>query len=146
MSVGAAGMAVLHQFGGMEFVIFLIVVGILLLFGPSKLPELARSVGRAWGEFRKGKMEVEREIRQEFLMQEGGAEILASKDQVLRVARELVIPTEGRDLKDIKLDVARMIDRVDGPRVVSIAKMFAIPVEGIGVQTIKEQVIRHLGV
>src|SRR2546428_4795830 len=134
MTMGLTGSTVFRQFGGIEWVIFLIVVALLLLFGPSKLPELARSVGRAWGEFRKGKMEVEREIRQEFLMQEGGAEILASKDQVLRVARELVIPTEGRDLKDIKLDVARMIDRVDGPRVVSIAKMFAIPVEGIGVQ------------
>ena len=136
----------LHQIGGLEYVILLVVVALLLLFGPAKLPEMARSIGRAWGEFRKGRMEVEREIRQEFLMEETGGEALASKDQVLRVAKELVVPTEGRDLKEVKLDIARAIDRVDAPRVISIAKIFSLPVEGVGVQALKEHIIRRLGV
>jgi len=52
--------------GGFEWIILLIVIAVLLLFGPQKLPELARSIGRAWGEFRRGKLEVERQIQQEF--------------------------------------------------------------------------------
>ncbi len=37
---------------------------ILLLFGASKLPELARSMGKAAGEFKKAKIESEKEIKE----------------------------------------------------------------------------------
>src|SRR2546422_11415807 len=56
--------------GGFELIILLIIIAVLLLFGPQKLPELARSIGRAWGELRRGKMEVERQIRDEFTAEE----------------------------------------------------------------------------
>jgi len=36
---------------------------VMVLFGSSKLPELARGLGRSVGEFKKGKEEVERELR-----------------------------------------------------------------------------------
>jgi len=36
----------------------------MLLFGSSKLPELARGLGRSVGEFKKGKEEIERELRE----------------------------------------------------------------------------------
>ena len=42
--------------------ILLIFVVIVLLFGASKLPELARSMGRSMGEFKKGQYEVEKEL------------------------------------------------------------------------------------
>ena len=35
---------------------------VILLFGASKLPELARSMGSATGEFKKGRQEVEKEL------------------------------------------------------------------------------------
>lgn len=42
----------------------IIIVGavIALLFGAKKLPEFAKSLGRATGEFNKGKLEVQKEI------------------------------------------------------------------------------------
>ncbi len=40
--------------GGFEWVILLIIIAVLLLFGPQKLPELAKSIGRALGEFQRG--------------------------------------------------------------------------------------------
>jgi sec-independent protein translocase protein TatA len=43
--------------GGQE--ILLVVFIILLLFGAKKLPELARSVGKSMGEFKKGQKEGE---------------------------------------------------------------------------------------
>ena len=47
--------------GGMEMLVILAIV--VLLFGANKLPELARSSGQAMGEFKRGREEVEREIR-----------------------------------------------------------------------------------
>jgi len=146
MTAAMNAATVLRQFGGMEWVIFLIVVAVLLLFGPAKLPEMARAVGRAWGEFRKGRMEVEREIRQEFMTEPSSVEATASRDQILRAAKDLAIMTEGRDMKDVKLDVAKAIDRVDSSRVISTAKAFGLPIEGVGVQALKEQIIRRLAV
>lgn len=41
----------------------LIFLAALFLFGPAKLPELARSLGKAAGEFKKAQMEAEYDIK-----------------------------------------------------------------------------------
>ena len=48
--------------GGIEMVVILAIA--VLLFGANKLPELARSSGQAMGEFKKGREEIETEIRE----------------------------------------------------------------------------------
>ncbi len=45
--------------------IIIVVALIVLLFGSKKLPELARSLGKAKGEFKKGTEEGERLLREE---------------------------------------------------------------------------------
>ena len=40
----------------------MIFILILLLFGPKKLPELARGLGKSMGEFKKARNEFEREL------------------------------------------------------------------------------------
>lgn len=50
------------QIEGIEWVVVLIILAVLLFLGPTKIPALARSIGRAFGEFRKGRAEVEREL------------------------------------------------------------------------------------
>jgi sec-independent protein translocase protein TatA len=47
--------------GGSEVLLILFII--LLLFGAKKLPELSRSLGKSLGEFKKGKEDLEREIR-----------------------------------------------------------------------------------
>ena len=47
--------------GGPEVLIILLIV--VLLFGAQKIPKLARSTGQAMGEFKKGREEVEDELR-----------------------------------------------------------------------------------
>jgi sec-independent protein translocase protein TatA len=47
----------------MEWIIVIIVI-VLLLFGAKKIPELARSMGRARAEFSRGQSMVEKEIRE----------------------------------------------------------------------------------
>lgn len=46
---------------GIEDIILILIVA-LLLFGPNKLPELARSLGKATGEFKKAQMQTETEL------------------------------------------------------------------------------------
>ena len=46
-----------------EIIVILLAVGVLL-FGSKKIVELARSMGRFSGEFKKGKKEIEAELRQ----------------------------------------------------------------------------------
>ena len=41
----------------------LIVLGVLL-FGANKIPELFRNLGKAIGEFKKGQIEVEKELKE----------------------------------------------------------------------------------
>nr|WP_243838076.1 twin-arginine translocase TatA/TatE family subunit [Halobacterium sp. R2-5] len=51
--------------GGLGGVELAIIAGvIILLFGAQKLPELARSSGKATGEFQKGRSEVENELKE----------------------------------------------------------------------------------
>lgn len=47
-----------------EIIVILLAIGILL-FGGKKIVELARSMGRVSGEFKKGKQEIEKELQAE---------------------------------------------------------------------------------
>ena len=47
--------------GGMELMIILFIA--VLLFGANKIPELARSSGQAMGEFKRGREEIETELK-----------------------------------------------------------------------------------
>ncbi|WP_178917424.1 twin-arginine translocase TatA/TatE family subunit [Natronomonas gomsonensis] len=64
--------------GGLGPPELLLIAGILiLLFGASKLPELARSMGSATGEFKKGRQEVEEELEE---IQDDDEEVSAEAD------------------------------------------------------------------
>jgi sec-independent protein translocase protein TatA len=54
-------MIIMAMLGSQEILLILVVV--VLLFGASKLPELARSMGRSMGEFKRGQYEVEKELQ-----------------------------------------------------------------------------------
>jgi len=48
--------------GGYEWVWIIVIVGVLL-FGAKKIPELARTLGKSKGEFEKGKIECDKELK-----------------------------------------------------------------------------------
>jgi sec-independent protein translocase protein TatA len=43
--------------------IFIIIVAVVFIFGAKKIPELAKTLGKAKGEFEKGKIEAENELK-----------------------------------------------------------------------------------
>jgi len=127
---------------GFEWVIILIIIAVLLLFGPQKLPELARGVGRALGEFRRGKMEIERQISQELSV----ADVKETRARLEKTASILAIPSTGRSEMQLKLDIARTIDRAPDDQVVSAAQAMGVYSSGADVQRLKEQIIKSLNV
>ena len=48
--------------GSTEIIILVVVIGVLI-FGAKKIPELAKTFGKAKGEFEKGKIEADKELK-----------------------------------------------------------------------------------
>lgn len=81
-----------------EWLIILVIV--VIFFGAAKIPQLARSLGRAKGEFEKGSRE-----GKDDLATLPKADANADDEKVKKTARDLGIPTEGRPIADIKRDL-----------------------------------------
>jgi len=96
------------QFGvqGQEWIILIIVV-VVLLFGAKKIPELARSVGRARGEFEKGKVETEEEIRKG----RENAKKQPEREKLENAATSLGIPVEGKSDEELREDVRKALEK-----------------------------------
>jgi sec-independent protein translocase protein TatA len=86
---------------GMELIVIAVIIVAILLWGPKKLPELARSIGEAKKEFEK----VQRE-GQTFTTQ-----ILtpppSAEDVLIKTARELGITTEGKTKDQISAEIVQ---------------------------------------
>ncbi|MEE9489511.1 MAG: twin-arginine translocase TatA/TatE family subunit [Thermoplasmata archaeon] len=122
-------------------VIVLLVIILVLLFGAKKIPELARSLGRAMGEFRRGRMEIERELKQSY---ETRAEV-PQEPPAERAARALNINTKGRDEKELTDEVLEAVDLASKKGAVTVAKALGIDVEGTGVDELKGLISEKLG-
>lgn len=127
---------------GFEWIIIAIIIIVLLLFGPQKLPELARGIGRALGEFRRGKMQIEQQISDEIR----DIDVKASRAKLEKAAGVLGVPVSGKSEMQIKLDIARAVDRVEDPQVVSAAQAIGVYSAGADVTRLKEMIIKSLNV
>jgi sec-independent protein translocase protein TatA len=88
---------------GIEWIILGVVV-IILIFGARKIPELARSFGRATGEFRKGREEIEREIR-------ATQHEETQREKLERAARDLGIDPAGKSDEQLKQEIEKALLR-----------------------------------
>ncbi len=92
--------------------IILIVLVVIILFGATKIPELARSLGRATGEFKKAKQETERELRdvEKSLKESKSPEETSSK--IKQMARDLGISTEGKSDEQLLEEIKKKMPTV----------------------------------
>jgi sec-independent protein translocase protein TatA len=82
-------------FGGQEWLVVLIALVIILIWGPSKLPSLARGLGEAIREFRKAASGVaEEEIRRVEKKEE-------IDQKIIEMAKSLGISTEGKSREQL---------------------------------------------
>lgn len=78
----------------------LAIVAIILLWGPSKLPELARALGRAKGEFEKASRELKKPSSTSTRQVER-----SSTDVLIETAKKLGIDTEGKTKEQISEEI-----------------------------------------
>lgn len=128
------------QIEGIEWIILLIILAALFLFGPQKLPELARGVGRALGEFQRGRMEIEREIRGQFAALP--ASDVRSREE--RVAGALGLATTGKTNVQLKIDIARAIDTVPDEKVTAAAAAIGVGSADADIPTMRERILKAL--
>ncbi len=88
--------------------LILIFLAIILLFGASKLPELARSLGKSSGEFKKAQMEVEKEIQQ---LEEPVEKTNEISQNILKLAKDLRIDINGKDENAIIDEIKSIIQK-----------------------------------
>jgi sec-independent protein translocase protein TatA len=88
---------------------WLIVLGILLvvfLWGPQKLPELAKSIGLAKKEFEKAAKEASASPSTVSTAPTGAATVQPATDPLIVAARSLGISTEGKTKEQIAKEIA----------------------------------------
>jgi sec-independent protein translocase protein TatA len=87
----------------------LIVLAVLILFGANKIPELARSLGKATGEFKKAKIETENELKNtETSLKEKPAE----NTKIKQMAKDLGIATEGKSDEQLLDEIQKKMPTV----------------------------------
>lgn len=91
---------------GSEWLIVVVIV-VVLIFGASRIPNLAKALGRAQGEFEKGKVQSEIEVQK---LKEGAnpqpsSSQLSDHDKLLKAAWALSISTEGKTDDQIRAEV-----------------------------------------
>ncbi len=140
------------QFGvpaGLEIIIILIIVALLLFLGPTKLPALARGIGKALGEFRRGRMEIERQIRQEVdaaATYSGTQQVVEISPRLVEAAKELSIDVLGRRERDLKMEIIKTLDRESEDKLRKVGGLLGVDSEGLDHAQLKDRIGEALGV
>jgi sec-independent protein translocase protein TatA len=87
--------------GGYEW-LWIVVIVVVFLFGAKKVPELARAVGRARGEFERGKKELEGAISSPIDIEDKKTNVEDKSTKLNNAAQKLGISTEGKTDEQIK--------------------------------------------
>jgi len=84
-----------------EWILILIVVGALIIWGPKKIPELARAIGQARGEFERTSKEAAKPIYD----RKEKEEELSSENALIETASKLGMSTQGKTKEQISKEI-----------------------------------------
>ncbi len=101
---------------GWEWLIIGVVAIVIILWGPAKIPEFAKSLGRAKGEFNKASKEFAAaataeennvSINNATAVQPKPTQLIKTKDKMLlETAQNLGIPTDGKTREQISEEIS----------------------------------------
>ena len=92
-----------------QLILILGIVAVLMIWGPSKIPQLAKSLGEAKREFQKGTTDTGQPPAVTSTTTTSSYQTsysANSDDDLLKVARTLNISTEGKDRKQIAEEIS----------------------------------------
>jgi sec-independent protein translocase protein TatA len=90
---------------GWEWIIIGVIAVVVIMWGPSKIPELAKALGKAKGEFDKASKEF-----QNAATTTANSPTVHSNDEVLlETARNLGLATEGKTREQISADISERV-------------------------------------
>ncbi len=90
----------------LELILIGVIVVVVLMWGPGKIPELARSIGRARREFEQASKEITAPASA--TLQAAGGQAVPSRsadDILIDTARQLGIATEGKTREQISQEI-----------------------------------------
>jgi TatA/E family protein of Tat protein translocase len=100
---------------GWEWIIIGVVAIIIIMWGPAKIPQFARALGQAKGEFKKASKEFNNAANADTSVSNNASQITApvpaqtmkTKDEMLlETAQKLGIPTEGKTRDQLSEEIS----------------------------------------
>ena len=93
----------LGPIGAQELIIIFVIA--LLVFGPRKLPQLGKSLGKSIGEFKRASNELRSTLEQEIRVEETRKEIMEPIETLSNEAKEAVKRASELDEDDLEADL-----------------------------------------
>lgn len=93
----------------------LLLIGIvaLLLFGPDKLPQYLRELGKIYAEIKKAQKEFERELNQQQTSLVSKPIVKPPSDKVLGIARKMGISVDGKSEEQLLAEIDAAVPAQD---------------------------------
>ena len=86
---------------GMEWIIVILVI-VVIFFGAKKIPEIARSMGRATSEFQRARVEAKRTLANETSSNQDKSQQSIDREKLESIAETLGVDYSNKDDQDLK--------------------------------------------
>lgn len=98
----------------MEWIIIILVI-VVIFFGAKKIPELARSMGRATSEFQKARVEAKKSLANETNNQEKTQQTI-DREKLESIAETLGVDYSNKDDQDLKNAIDEELKKQGTPK------------------------------
>ncbi|OPY30183.1 MAG: sec-independent translocase [Methanocella sp. PtaU1.Bin125] len=95
---------------GFDTIVFIAIVA-LLLFGPDKLPQYLRELGKLYAEVKKAQREFERELSPAAII--SAPVVKPPSQRVVDIARKMGIPVDGKSEDQLLAEIDAAVPRPD---------------------------------
>jgi sec-independent protein translocase protein TatA len=99
----------------MEWIIIILVI-VVIFFGAKKIPELARSMGRATSEFQKARVEAKKSLSNESLSNQDKSQQSIDREKLESIAETLGVDYSNKDDQDLKNAIDEELKKQGTPK------------------------------
>jgi sec-independent protein translocase protein TatA len=99
----------------MEWIIIILVI-VVIFFGAKKIPELARSMGRATSEFQKARVEAKKSLANESLSSQERSQQSIDREKLESIAETLGVDYSNKDDQDLKNAIDEELKKQGTPK------------------------------